>query len=72
MGSLITAAARALAAGDPLGALKRVALRERRFGPVLSETSKTLPQAILERLLGILNWAGIVSLATFRARIAEK
>jgi hypothetical protein len=32
MDSLITAAARALAAGDPLGALKRVALRERRFG----------------------------------------
>src|SRR5580692_10977580 len=28
MDSLITAAARALAAGDPLGALKRVALRE--------------------------------------------
>src|SRR5271156_109390 len=28
MGSLITAAARALAAGDPLGALKRVALRD--------------------------------------------
>src|SRR5215211_2291435 len=28
MDSLITAAARALAAGDPLGALKRVALRD--------------------------------------------
>src|SRR5205085_11010376 len=28
MDSLITAAARALAAGDPLGALKRIALRE--------------------------------------------
>ena len=28
MDSLITAAARALASGDPLGALKRVALRE--------------------------------------------
>ena len=28
MDSLITAAARALAAGDPLGALKRVALHE--------------------------------------------
>ena len=28
MDSLITAAGRALAAGDPLGALKRVALRE--------------------------------------------
>jgi hypothetical protein len=28
MGSLITAAARALAAGDPLGALNRVALRD--------------------------------------------
>src|SRR3954452_4615009 len=28
MGSLITAAARALAAGDPLGALTRVALRD--------------------------------------------
>src|SRR6476619_5539016 len=28
MDSLITAAARALAAGDPIGALKRVALRE--------------------------------------------
>jgi hypothetical protein len=28
MGSLITAAARALALGDPLGALKRVALRD--------------------------------------------
>jgi hypothetical protein len=28
MDSLITAAARALASGDPLGALKRVALRD--------------------------------------------
>ncbi len=28
MDSLITAAARALAAGDPLGALKRIALRD--------------------------------------------
>ena len=28
MDSLITAAARALAVGDPLGALKRIALRE--------------------------------------------
>jgi len=28
MDSLITAAARAIAAGDPLGALKRVALRD--------------------------------------------
>ena len=28
MDSMITAAARALAAGDPLGALKRVALRD--------------------------------------------
>jgi hypothetical protein len=73
MDSLITAAARALAAGDPLGALKRVALRDDgSVHKVLSETSKTLPQAILERLLGILNWAGIASLATFRARIAEK
>src|SRR3954449_9465607 len=34
MDSLITAAARALAAGDPLGALKRVALRE--DGPALA------------------------------------
>jgi hypothetical protein len=67
MDSLITAAARALAAGDPLGALKRVALRDDgSVHKVLSETSKTLPQAILERLLGILNWAGIASLATFR------
>jgi len=65
MDSLITAAARALAAGDPLGALKRVALRDDgSVQKVLSETSKTLPQAILERLLGILNWAGIASLAT--------
>jgi hypothetical protein len=64
MDSLITAAARALAAGDPLGALKRVALRDDgSVHKVLSETSKTLPQAILERLLGILNWAGIASLA---------
>jgi hypothetical protein len=70
MDSLITAAARALAAGDPLGALKRVALRD--DGSVSQSSSKTLPQAILERLLGILNWAGIASLATFRARIAEK
>jgi hypothetical protein len=69
MDSLITAAARALAAGDPLGALKRVALRDDgSVQKVLSEPSKTLPQAILERLLGILNWAGIASLATFRAR----
>src|SRR5262245_65368553 len=34
MDSLITAAARALASGDPLGALKRVALRE--DGPALA------------------------------------
>ena len=35
MDSLITAAARALAAGDPLGALKRVALRDDAPAPAL-------------------------------------
>src|SRR4051794_28621416 len=35
MDSLITAAARALAAGDPLGALKRVALRDDAAGLAL-------------------------------------
>jgi hypothetical protein len=40
MDSLITAAARALAAGDPLGALKRVALRNDPPGPGLRGTAR--------------------------------
>ena len=36
MDSLITAAGRALAAGDPLGALKRVALRDDAPAPALA------------------------------------
>lgn len=48
MDSLITAAARALAAGDPLGALKRVALREDPPAPALrgiANDSKACPGA---------------------------
>src|SRR2546422_8907292 len=42
MDSLITAAARALAAGDPLGALKRVALRD--DAPALALRGIAMPQ----------------------------
>src|SRR5439155_789599 len=52
MDSSITAAGRALRAGDPLGALKRVALRARalvRRGPDMSDLPVTLRPWITER-----------------------
>ena len=47
MDSLITAAARALAAGDPIGALKRVALRDDAPAPVREEAVKEIRETIL-------------------------
>jgi hypothetical protein len=56
MDSLITAAARALAAGDPLGALKRVALRD--DGPALALRGIALAQlGEFERAKGLLRRA---------------
>src|ERR1700719_3023014 len=52
MDSLITAAARALAAGDPLGALKRVALRDDApFPPALSTVHELVVAGIAIRRL---------------------
>jgi len=45
MDSLITAAARALAAGDPLGALKRVALRDDAPALALVRSRQAIPSA---------------------------
>ncbi len=47
MDSLITAAARALAAGDPLGALKRVALRADALGLALRGIAMGRSSAIM-------------------------
>jgi hypothetical protein len=51
MDSLITAAARALAAGDPLGALNRVALRDDADGGCtlhVAQLTKPLPECLKE------------------------
>ncbi|HZD54188.1 MAG TPA: hypothetical protein VE175_14150, partial [Woeseiaceae bacterium] len=46
MDSLIAAAARALAAGDPLGALKRVALRDDAPALALRASQRTVQRAL--------------------------